>query len=254
MPNSVVGILVPARTVELVFNFIKHRGIDKQMEEIVNDAIIYWLNNAAWKAELYGKSDVTNLTKQGYNWKNIFLPHGTKIRMKYMTEFYYAEVVDDKIIHNNKPTSPSDFTFRVTGTSRNAWRDISIQFPGEFGWKSADELRKEVKVKRNNVTGKSEKIWRDYIIDSLNQRPYIRHRSEVLKDVKKSASLDGKNIPDTFEQTIQQSFERDCKDSDVYTGEQPALFCFPTGKGSGDWGLIIENVQAYIKNKTNSQV
>lgn len=105
---------------------------------MVSDAIQYWLDNASLKPELL--ADVSR-NARGYQWKNLFLPQGTQIRMQYKGNYSYARVEDDKIVYRGKPISPGSLTNTIAGTSRNAWRDLWIKRPEDKEWKLADECR-----------------------------------------------------------------------------------------------------------------
>lgn len=85
----------------------------------------------------------TSATEAGYWWKSLFLPAGTKLRMAYKGTMYEAEVVENDVRYKNETVSPSEFTFRVTRTARNAWRDIELLFPGKSQWESAEMLRRQ---------------------------------------------------------------------------------------------------------------
>lgn len=81
--------------------------------------------------------------RQGYQWQNVFLPNGTKVRMFYRWQYSYAEIRHGRFYYNKEfISSPSQFARRVANnTTRNAWRDLYIQFPGEGSWKLASSLR-----------------------------------------------------------------------------------------------------------------
>jgi 5-methylcytosine-specific restriction endonuclease McrA len=83
----------------------------------------------------------------GYLWKSgksrLFLPHGTELRMTYKKSDYKAKIDEDQLLYEGVPYTPSAFVHRITGTSRNAWRDIWIKFPGDDDWSLADELRSD---------------------------------------------------------------------------------------------------------------
>ncbi|MFH0344486.1 MAG: hypothetical protein ACHBNF_20720 [Chromatiales bacterium] len=74
----------------------------------------------------------------GYTWKykdaSVFLPHGTEIRMRYKEVTYYAKVGGDQLVYNGKPISPGALANIVTGSSRNAWRDLWIKRPSNGEW------------------------------------------------------------------------------------------------------------------------
>ena len=43
----------------------------------------------------------------GYQWKSLFLPHGTEVRMSTEAGSFYAQVDGDVILHKGKSVSPS---------------------------------------------------------------------------------------------------------------------------------------------------
>lgn len=78
---------------------------------------------------------------RGYQWKRLFLPETSRLRMFYHGDAYYAEVVGEEIIFRGRPVSPRQLTIEVAGDGRNAWRDIWILLPGEKNWACAAHLR-----------------------------------------------------------------------------------------------------------------
>ena len=79
---------------------------------------------------------------RGYQWQTLFLPNGTQIRMTYGGEDSYAEVRHGRLFYGDESLSPSQFAGKVARyTSRNAWRDLHIKFPGDGSWILADYLR-----------------------------------------------------------------------------------------------------------------
>ena len=122
-------------------NFLRSNGDPRDPVEIVSVAIDYWLDNASWKPELLSESDT-----RGYQWKNLFLPSGTQIRMQYNGAYFYAKVDGDEIIYDGKPISPGSLANTIAGNSRNAWRDLWIKRPEDKEWKLADECRSEVSI------------------------------------------------------------------------------------------------------------
>ena len=122
-------------------NFLRSNGDPRDPVEIVSVAIDYWLDNASWKPELLSESDT-----RGYQWKNLFLPSGTQIRMQYKGAYFYAKVDGDEIIYDGQPISPGSLANTIAGNSRNAWRDLWIKRPEDKEWKLADECRSEVTI------------------------------------------------------------------------------------------------------------
>ncbi len=83
---------------------------------------------------------------RGYQWQSIFLPNGSQVRMRYRGSETYGEIRHQKLFLNDEAVSPSEFAKKVANnTSRNAWRDIYVQFPGDADWKFADGLRRTAK-------------------------------------------------------------------------------------------------------------
>lgn len=80
----------------------------------------------------------------GYQWKQVFLPHGTQVRMQCDTQWHYADVVGDELVYHGRALSPRQLTIAIAGDGRNAWRDLWIRRPGEKGWVAASRLRHEL--------------------------------------------------------------------------------------------------------------
>ena len=133
-------ISVPVQTQQFIelANFLRSNGDPRDPVQIVSVAIDYWLDNASWKPELLSESDT-----RGYQWKNLFLPSGTQVRMQYKGVYFYAKVEGDEIVYDGKSISPGSLANTIAGTSRNAWRDLWIKRPADKEWKLADECRAE---------------------------------------------------------------------------------------------------------------
>ncbi len=68
---------------------------------------------------------------RGYQWKDLFLPEGTELRMCTAGHTYHARVTGDDIIYKGRRVSPRGLTLVVAGDGRNAWRDVWIRFAGQ---------------------------------------------------------------------------------------------------------------------------
>lgn len=79
----------------------------------------------------------------GYQWKNLFLPEGTELRMSTVGSTYHARVEGDDIIFNGRKVSPRGLTLAIAGEGRNAWRDVWLKFPGERHFVPASRCRRE---------------------------------------------------------------------------------------------------------------
>lgn len=122
-------------------NFLHSNGDSRDPVEVISTAVEYWLDNASWKPELL-RERVT----RGYQWKSLFLPDGTEIRMQYKGAYFYAKVEGDEIIYEGKPISPGSLANTITSSSRNAWRDLWIKRPNDREWLLADECRNELQT------------------------------------------------------------------------------------------------------------
>ena len=81
--------------------------------------------------------------RRGFQWEAVLLPNGTQIRMTYGGRHAHAEIRHGSLYYGEeRMRSPSQFASRVANnTSRNAWRDLYVKFPGEESWQLADGLR-----------------------------------------------------------------------------------------------------------------
>ncbi len=78
---------------------------------------------------------------RGFQWKNVFLPDGTRMRTSYHGTSEFAKVVDDRILSDDgESLTPSQFTNRHA-KGRNAWRFIWLRFPGDAYWVRAIDCR-----------------------------------------------------------------------------------------------------------------
>jgi hypothetical protein len=66
----------------------------------------------------------------GYQWKRLFLPSGSLIRMRHEEREHVAEVVGDELRYRGVPVSPRQFTLMVAGHGSNAWRDVWVRLNG----------------------------------------------------------------------------------------------------------------------------
>lgn len=146
MNSTTVAIPIPTKRFLELVQFLQDEGSQRDPVEIVSVAIDYWISNASWKQEalLPDSKKLAPIGDQsdGYWWKDLFLQNGTKIRMIYKGRTYLAEVSDAAITYEGQSLSPSELANKITGTSRNAWRDLELQFPGSNSWKLADSFRR----------------------------------------------------------------------------------------------------------------
>jgi hypothetical protein len=130
MGNEAVSVGLPTKVyLDLAFQ-LRKGGDLRSPEEVVLLAVRHWL------AARVGKPDGL-----GYQWKELFLPDGTKLRMRYRGAWHYASVEGDRLVYAGEPVSPRDWGLMVTGAVRNAWRDVWIRSSINDGWVKAASLR-----------------------------------------------------------------------------------------------------------------
>ena len=77
----------------------------------------------------------------GYQWKQVFLPDGTRLRASFGGKSYFAMVEGAEIRHGDRPMSPSRFANLQGSGNRNAWKAIWLRLPGSDEWLLADVFR-----------------------------------------------------------------------------------------------------------------
>ncbi len=78
---------------------------------------------------------------RGYQWKSLFLPAGTRLRVHNAGHVHYAEVVGEQLMYACRSTTPRQFTIAALGPGRNAWAEIWLRRPGDADWMRASALR-----------------------------------------------------------------------------------------------------------------
>ncbi|QID17840.1 hypothetical protein G3580_09415 [Nitrogeniibacter mangrovi] len=134
--NSKISVPVPTELFIDLVDFLRSQGDTSDPVHVVTNAIHYWIDNASWKPELLRVSSA-----RGYQWKTLFLPEGTEIRMQYKGAYSYAKVEGDDIHFEGEPISPAAMANKIAGSSRNAWRDLWIKRPADSEWRLADDCR-----------------------------------------------------------------------------------------------------------------
>jgi hypothetical protein len=115
MKNETVTVEVPTLLYLDLGAYLRRSGDTRTPGDLVAAALKNWLNYKAQKETL------------GYQWKDVFLPDGTELRMRYRGAYHYASVKRDQLIYCGDVVSPCGFTLMVAGTVRNPWRDLWIR-------------------------------------------------------------------------------------------------------------------------------
>jgi len=130
MNPAVTRLLPPATELQLQ-EFLRKSGSALSLTEALVAAVKFWIEREQAAAQ----------PVRGHQWKLLFLPERTRVRMQYDECWYSAEVIGDDLMYQGQPVSPHQMTQAVAGDGRNAWRDLWIRFPGEKNWACAAQLR-----------------------------------------------------------------------------------------------------------------
>ncbi|OEZ54061.1 hypothetical protein [Duganella sp. HH105] len=132
---ATMSVQVSPTTLLALMERLRETGSAIDPAEAVDAAIRLWLA---------APSGAPPAAPRGYQWKTLFLPEGTWLRMAYRGDHEYAIVEGDHIMYKGRAISPNQFAGGYADSVRNAWQDISIRMPGEKNWKIADARRREL--------------------------------------------------------------------------------------------------------------
>lgn len=138
--NDAWTVQLPPRTYLALAAYLQQSGSGADASEVAATAIDQWLAEALTRTET---SRAGAGAGRGYQWKSLFLPAGTRLRMSFDGKLSYAEVDGDEIMFQGESVSPAQLANRIAGSTRNAWRDLWILFPGERQWKLASVRRRQ---------------------------------------------------------------------------------------------------------------
>jgi hypothetical protein len=134
--NAPRTFLPPTTALRRLADFLVETGSTLSPTEAATLAINNWIVTA--------KTGCTPPTStRGYQWKSLFLPEGTELRMCYRGQNCYAHVTGDDIIYQGRPVSPRQLALEAAGDGRNAWRDVWVRLPGDAAWRPAARLRRD---------------------------------------------------------------------------------------------------------------
>lgn len=137
---ATVSVAVPTPVMCELLMYLKRTGNVQQPGEAVAAAITQWLETM----QAYPPQPAPGTPQRGYQWKSLFLPDGTRLRMQYQGDHEYAMVEGDRLIYQGRPVSPNQFANSFGGGVRNAWQELAIRLPGEKRWTNAAARRAEL--------------------------------------------------------------------------------------------------------------
>ena len=162
--SMVLQLRPPTR--EAVLRMLAATGDTRRLEAIVDEALQDWLQKTTC-----AEPEAAHEAARGYLWKSLFLPDGTLLRFDYRRETYRAEVRGNQIIFEGRPYSPRQLLLHITGSVRNAWRELWLRCPGDFRWHLADTRRR---ILRTTPRGAP-------IVRTPSQRVFL-HRDDIVRD------------------------------------------------------------------------
>lgn len=122
-----------------------------EMEGSICDAI-----RAYMKPQPAAQAQPDPVTDAGYQWKQVFLPEGTRLRASFGREQYFAVVQGAAIRSGEQSLSPSAFANLRGSGNRNAWKAVWLRFPGSEQWVLADTCRMQQKALIARLFGAAE--------------------------------------------------------------------------------------------------
>jgi hypothetical protein len=128
----------PIAALRRLAEFLRESGSPLKPKEVAAQAINQWIATAKGQ---FPSLAVT--PSRGYQWKTLFLPEGSELRMRYGDHSFHARVEGDAIVYQGQRVSPRQMAIAIAGDGHNAWREFWILLPGETKWKPASLLRRE---------------------------------------------------------------------------------------------------------------
>jgi hypothetical protein len=135
--NARPFVLPPTEALSRLESFLEEIGSPLSATQAAAAAIDQWI--AAERAQV---KVVSCTPTRGYQWKSLFLPEGTELRMHFAGQDYHARVVGDHIVHAGERVSPRQMTIAVAGSGHNAWRALWVRLPDDK-WRPASLLRRQ---------------------------------------------------------------------------------------------------------------
>lgn len=130
-------VRVPAEVLEALGEFTGHSWSDSlSLEPFICEAIRKYVQPVPTAEAPLGAA-----SELGHQWKQVFLPSGTRLRTCFAGRRLFAQVAGDEVIYEGQVVSPSGFANLLGSGNRNAWKNIWISLPGSQEWILAEVYR-----------------------------------------------------------------------------------------------------------------
>ena len=123
---------IPPAAYRMLADYLRTSGSTLSTSEALSHAITDWIAAQRKAAE----------PVSGYQWKCLFLPSGSSLRMQHDGACHYAHVVGEQLLYQGRPLSPHQITLMLAGPGRNAWREFWVKLHGEKQWVQSIKLRR----------------------------------------------------------------------------------------------------------------
>lgn len=117
-------------------DYMESNYISDDFGDVLGQFVLDWIRNEKNTAGALKPGELPTML-EGFQWKELFLPAGTRLRTTYKRQRHLAEVVGDRIMFAGKDGTPSSFANAMSTNPRSAWRTIWLLFPGERAWRPA---------------------------------------------------------------------------------------------------------------------
>lgn len=127
---------LPSDLLQALGEHTGHFWSDPAMEDIVCDAVRAWMKPAPATPQQAAAGG-----EAGYQWKEVYLPEGTRLRASFGRQPWFAVVEDAEIKYGEHAISSSCFANLYGSGNRNAWKAVWLRLPGSEEWLLADVCR-----------------------------------------------------------------------------------------------------------------
>lgn len=124
---------VSLHTLRALLDYQAERASDVSLADLADLAILKWLQRHCTSNK--------PVQPNGYFWKTVFLPDGTRLRISSSVGKHFAEVACGELLYDSRSVSPNQFVTASLGNTGNAWKVIYVQLPGDTDWTQALRLR-----------------------------------------------------------------------------------------------------------------
>jgi hypothetical protein len=131
--TSRVTLEVSLPTLHALLDYHAEHAAGRALADLADIAICEWLQRQ--------RAANKPVDPKRFFWKTVFLPDGTRLRIRSRQGPHYAEVVCGELIYEGEAVSPNQFVTASLRNVGNAWKVIHVQLPGDTDWTPALHLR-----------------------------------------------------------------------------------------------------------------